>query len=108
MSARTLRCLALALVAASLCACWIHVPVGDEETARAMVAAIEKYREKEGRYPVSLQALVPTYLPALPGPDSIQLYHYQRAEDTFAFQYREGLNAAAVYDPRTRTWEHFN
>ena len=38
------------------------------QASQPIIAALEQYGREKGEYPDSLEALVPTYLPALPGP----------------------------------------
>jgi hypothetical protein len=54
-------------------------------TARAgpLIAAIDRYRERNGRPPADLQALVPSYIPRIPdpGPLAIDGWHYRPGND---------------------------
>ena len=69
---RTAWLLVIALAAGGLLllrACYgLYVNEDDQPAAERIVAALEAYRTAHGRYPATLQALVPRQLPSLPAP----------------------------------------
>jgi hypothetical protein len=84
-----------------------HRPKGDEPTALKLIAAVEQYQKDKGRYPESLDALVPTYVPTLPEvqPGQQRPYFYRIEEDGFQLSYVAGFKISRVYHSRTRGWE---
>jgi hypothetical protein len=67
-----------------------------------LIAAIEDHRTRNGRYPTSLLAEWPDYLPGVIG---IRQYHYEPHGDTYnlvfeQFNYRFGTREFVVYNPR--------
>ena len=67
-----------------------------------LIAAIEEHRTRNGRYPTSLLAEWPDYLPRVIG---IREYHYQPHGDAYnlvfeQFNYRFGTREFVVYNPR--------
>ncbi len=81
-----------------------------EKNAGTVIAALERYRADEGRYPDTLEALVAKgYLPALPKA------RFSLMHDTFLYHAREGSHrliyiimppfGGRVYELETHTWE---
>ncbi len=54
----------------------------DKETARALINAINQYRENRGQFPTSLDLLVPEYLSALPQTTRKKDYTYRAFHDS--------------------------
>ena len=77
---------ALALLAA--CSVW---PIGQDpyslntrRDANRVVMAIQSYRKTNGAFPPSLNALIPAYLPALPGGPKLE---YNPADGSISYHY---------------------
>jgi hypothetical protein len=67
-----------------------------------LIAAIERYRATNGRYPASLHAVHPDYWPGVVG---ISRYHYEPHGDAYnlffeQFTYRLGTREFVMYNPR--------
>lgn len=67
-----------------------------------LIAAIEEYRNRNGRYPTSLLAAWPDIMPRVMG---IRQYHYEPHGDAYnlvfeQFNYRLGTREFVVYNPR--------
>lgn len=92
MNAIATRAAAL-LFAASIiggCSVWPH---GQDPTsleyrraANQVMTAVQDYRRDKGGYPQTLTALIPSYLPALPGEPELR---YEPADGSMSFDYRE-------------------
>ena len=66
-----------------------------------IIAALESYQQAHGAYPASLQDLVPTYLPALPGRVNGYPIRYSPAAGSYTLEFdyeRPGMNRC-VYSP---------
>jgi len=99
---------ALAICAAALRACYRFVVNEDDQPAAdRIVAALDGYRAAHGRYPPTLQALVPAQLPALPTPREFGRIGYASLDDgrdclLGYFTHRDFLKEYAC---GARTWE---
>jgi hypothetical protein len=86
----------------------IEIQKGDEQTARQLVAALDRYRGATGTFPASLEALVPEYVSALPPTpwgQRTSRYLYRKENDQFRLAYSVGFNAYRSYDSRTKKWK---
>ena len=72
-----------------------------------IVAAFEKYKAANGRYPERLDALVPAFLPQIPTPVIDTNFVYAASEDGSAawFAYQNPRETLTEYDSRTRQWQ---
>ena len=85
----------------------LSLQMGEAKNAHRLVTAIEQYHKEQGAYPPSLDALVPTQLPALPSPKWGQTstpYFYRPQSNAFTLSYSVGFKVHQVYDSKTRTW----
>jgi hypothetical protein len=79
----------------------------DQPAADRIVAAIDAYQHAKGRYPPSLDALVPEYLSALPAPRRFGRIGYAPLDAGRGclvgyYTHRDWLNE---YDCRAKAWE---
>ena len=70
--------------------------------AAPLIADIERYREAQGHYPLSIYAVQPDYLP---GPIGVRQYHYEPVGDSYnvAFEHPAwafGTQEFVLYNPR--------
>ena len=90
---------------------WRAMPYLFEDDNRApgdrIVAAFEKYKAANGRYPERLDALVPAFLPQIPKPVIDTNFVYAASEDGKAawFAYQNPRESLTEYDSRTRQWQ---
>lgn len=96
-----------ALVA--LGAIWGLHQSGTRERGNRVVAACEAYRVQHGRYPETLDALVPAFLAAVP-PASDRVLHksafrYRRADGEFTLGYAGFAINFQEYGSRGRRWQ---
>jgi hypothetical protein len=74
----------------------------------ALVAALQAYRAREGRYPQNLEALVPRNIAAIPMvalmPGSNQKFKYRIFENNFRLMYVAGFRMASEYDSENAKW----
>ena len=89
-------------------ACYgVFVNEEDQPAADRIVAALQAYKYATGRYPATLDALVPQYLPALPTPRRFGRIGYAPLDDgrrcfVGYFTHRDYLNE---YDCSSKSWE---
>jgi hypothetical protein len=87
------------------------IPYIFEDANRAagerIVAAFEKYKAANGRYPERLDVLVPSFLPQVPKPavDTNFVYAISPDEKTAFFAYQNPRETVTEYDSRTRRWQ---
>jgi len=78
----------------------------------ALVAALQTYRAREGRYPQNLEALVPRDIAAIPvvalNPSSDQKFRYRISENNFRLMYIAGFRMASEYDSESAKWEELD
>jgi hypothetical protein len=99
----------IGLVAAALMlrACYgVFVNTEDQPAADRIVAALESHKAANGRYPPTLDALVPQYLPALPVPRRFGRIGYAPLDDGRGclvgyFTHRDFLEE---YDCGAKSW----
>ena len=84
------RRISVLLFAVVLGGCFPWQPGADPEGARlrarasSVAAAVGRFHEERGRFPASLQELVPSYLPALPKEPEIS-YNTKRGSLSFTY-----------------------
>ena len=86
----------------------IGVHRGDEATALRLIDALERHHQATGRYPESLDALAPAYMPALPTPQPGHTdlpYYYVRRETGYELSYRVHFKAYRVYHSPSKSWK---
>ena len=71
------------------------------QNSAPLLSSLEKYRQVNGRYPASLQAVWPDFLPYVVG---IEKYHYEPHGESFnlyfeQFAYRFGTQEFVMYNP---------
>lgn len=97
----------LAMTAWLLRACYgVFVNKEDQPAADRIVLALAAYSAAKGRYPLTLDSLVPEYLPALPAPRRFGSIGYAPLDDGRGclvgyFTHRDHLEE---YDCRAKTW----
>jgi len=78
----------------------------------ALVAALQAYRAREGRYPAQLEALVPRDIAAIPAvalvPSREQKFRYRLVENDFRLVYFAGFRLASEYDSQSGKWAEFD
>ena len=85
-------------------------PVDDlEATGKSLVVAVEAFNAKNGRYPPSLDELVPQYLPELPKAGKYFVIDYAVEPDGKQcwVGYQVHRDRIMEYDCRKRDWQNF-
>ena len=97
-------------VAAMFAAIAAHNQFTEASRARAesLVSVLRTYHAREGRYPDTLEALVPRDLPAVPtlarGGGS-QKFRYRKQDAAYTLSYVSGWMTMTTYDSATGKWE---
>lgn len=76
----------------------------------ALVAALQAYRAREGRYPEKLEALAPrdiAAVPLMPSPPgrSERSFYYRLSGEHFRLMYYTGIRMGKEFDSSTGKWE---
>ena len=78
------------------------------DSGSAIVAALERHRAANGRYPERLSDLVPAQLPEVPSAAPLLVvdrwFRYRRSARGFELSYVSGFLVDRVYDSRTGAW----
>ena len=97
--------------AAALVVGVVHGQYSDRARAQgdALVAALQAYRAREGRYPDKLEALAPKDIAAIPAygmsPFRENHFHYRSDGKFFSMFFITGFRMGAHYDSGTGKWQ---
>jgi hypothetical protein len=82
----------------------------DQPKAELIIAALDAYRARNGRYPPSLDALAPQFMPQLPVPRQYGIIDYVVDEpgEKCWVAYNTHRDYVKEYDCRTREWLVFD
>jgi hypothetical protein len=98
-------------VAAMVGAGAIHAQYADQarKNGEALVAVLQSYRAREGRYPPNLEALVPRDVAAVPvpasPPGSPRKFHYRLSGEHFRLMYVTGFRMGSEFSSENGKWE---
>ncbi|MGC4119267.1 MAG: hypothetical protein QM765_32815 [Myxococcales bacterium] len=84
-----------------------HLYTSIEERFAPVSVALEAYRSRNGRYPTSLEELVPDDLeeiPGCPGPLLVEGSPYKASPDGYTIECHTGLMRGYVYEGRSGRW----
>ena len=81
-----------------------------QERAKELIKALEQYKADTGKYPTKLDALVPSYLTAIPQPARGAQYEYELLSngDEFTLSFDVGISLDGdycEYISKTRIWQ---
>lgn len=78
----------------------------------ALVAALQRYHAREGRYPEKLEALAPRDIVAIPvavsRPSHEQKFHYRGEQKRYRLMYGYAFKMGYEYDSETAKWVAFD
>ncbi len=112
LAAGGIRLLIWVAAAASAMTAHGHYGKLSRASGDALVAALQAYRAREGRYPQNLEALVPRDIAAIPTvaliPSREQKFRYRLVENQFRLMYVAGFRMASEFDSEKAKWEELD